>query len=200
MVGTPAARLKKARENAGYTSATAAAKAMGIAAPTYLAHENGTTGFPHNAARYATFFKVTTDWLMLGKGTAGARKRVPVVSYIGAGAEVFPIDDHAQGRGLELVDPPTGQAGEYVAAKIRGDSMFPMEDGWLVFWSRDQAGVPDECIGKLSVCQVKNGPMLLKYLQRGTRSGLYTLTSWNAPARPDVQLEWASRVIGIRPG
>ena len=34
---------------------------------------------------------------------AFGRGVVPVVGYVGAGSEVFPIDDHAQGDGLELV-------------------------------------------------------------------------------------------------
>jgi len=198
MKGT-AKRLKLAREAAGYLTPTAAARAMGVPPPTYLGHENGTTDFPHAAARYADFFRVSLDWLLRAKGASGIRQRVPVVMFIGAGAELFPVDDHAQGAGLEMVDPPPGVSGPCVAAKIRGDSMHPLRDGWLVFWVRDHEGVSQNCIGQLCVCQVKDGPTLLKELHRGSHPGVFTLTSWNAPPRPDLEIEWASPVLDIRP-
>ena len=74
---------------------------------------------------------------------AFGRGVVPVVGYVGAGSEVFPIDDHAQGDGLELVPHPAGMTNQdMVAARIRGDSMYPMmRDGWLVFYIRHQIGV-----------------------------------------------------------
>lgn len=197
MRGT-AKRLKIAREAAGYLTPTDAARAMGVPPPTYLGHENGTTEFPHAAPRYAQFFRVSLDWLLMAKGPSGIHQRVPVVMYIGAGAELFPMDDHAKGGGLEMVAPPPGVNGPCVAAKIRGDSMHPLRDGWLVFWVKDQEGVPQGCIGQVCVCQVKNGPTLLKELTRGSKPGLYTLTSWNAPPRFDVELEWASKIIDIR--
>src|SRR5262249_14443249 len=54
---TPANRLKKARQEAGYATATDAAHAMGMKPPTYLGHENGTTGLRRTAAiRYAKFY------------------------------------------------------------------------------------------------------------------------------------------------
>jgi DNA-binding XRE family transcriptional regulator len=195
---SPADRLKKLRIKAGFESATDAARAMGVASPTYLGHENGSTGLRRAAAiRYAVFFGTTIDWLLTGKGKSGSASKVPVICYIGAGAEVHPIDDHPQGRGLEQVDPPQGVS-DCVAAIIRGESMHPMRDGWLVFWSKTQQGVPEECLGKLCVVQVRDGPMLLKELYRGSRPGHYRLESWNAPPREDVQVEWAAKVTDIR--
>ena len=62
-------RLVQARRGAGYATATAAADAMGIPPPTYLAHENGTKGIRQDTAkRYARFFRVDEAWLLLGKG------------------------------------------------------------------------------------------------------------------------------------
>jgi hypothetical protein len=77
--------------------------------------------------------------------------------------------------------------------------MHPLRKGWLVFWRKDHDGVPDSCIGQLCVVQVKDGPTLLKELHLGSRKGLYTLTSWNGPARTDLKIEWASPVLDIRP-
>lgn len=198
----PGERLAKARAEAGYKSARKAAEAMGANYNTYAQHENMTQGreLPRNAAiRYARFFRVSLEWLLTGRGTQKPRRaEVPIVSYVGGGAEVFAIDDSAQGGGLEMVPAPIGME-DCVGAIIRGDSMHPLRDGWLIFWQRDQAGVPEEAVGQLCVCQVKDGPTLVKDLRRGSKKGLYRLESWNAPTREDVRLDWASRVREIRP-
>jgi len=52
---------------------------------------------------------------------------------------------------------------------------------------------------KLSVVQVKDGPILLKTLKRARRKGLFRLESWNAPPREDVAVQWAAKVLDIRP-
>jgi len=197
---SPAHRLKKARAAAGYATPTDAARAMDMPPPTYLGHENGTTGLRRAAAiRYAKKFGISLDWLLTGSGTMGPSRKVPVIGYIGAGAEVHPIDDHPKGRGVDLVDAPHGIASDCVAAIIRGDSMHPMKDGWLIFWAKTQDGVPEDCLGKLCAVQVKDGPMMVKEVRRGAKKGRFTLISWNAPPRDDVQIEWAARIIDIRP-
>lgn len=67
-MGEAADRLKKARERAGYSSAKAAAEAMGVRPPTYIQHENGIRGFPASRAeRYGRFFKVAPEWLLYGR-------------------------------------------------------------------------------------------------------------------------------------
>jgi len=75
----------------------------------------------------------------------------------------------------------------------------PLQEGWLIFYGPEHQGVAEECLGKLCVVQVKDGPTLLKTLKRGSRKGLFRLESWNAPPREDVRLAWAARVIDIRP-
>lgn len=191
-------RLKKARKAAGFATPTDAARAMSMPPPTYLGHENGTTGLRRTAAiKYAKKFGVSIDWLLTGSGISGRAAKVPVICYIGAGAELHPIDDHAQGQGIELVEPPQGLT-DCVAAIIRGDSMHPLRDGWLIFWSKKQDGIPEECLGQLCVVQVKDGPTMVKEVRKGAR-GRYTLISWNAPPREDIRLEWASKILDIRP-
>lgn len=71
----PHERLAWAQADAGYDSAAAAARAMGMKYSTYAAHVNGTTAFPRDAAkRYASFFRVSMDWLVMGRGSPrGAR-------------------------------------------------------------------------------------------------------------------------------
>ena len=52
---------------------------------------------------------------------------IPVLGIVGAGGEVRPIDDHAQGAALEEVEcPPGSSAFHVVALRINGDSMHPV--------------------------------------------------------------------------
>ena len=96
------------------------------------------------------------------------------------------------------VEPPTGVDAPNVA-EISGDSQYPLQEGWLIFYGPEHQDVSEDCLGKLCVVQVKYGPTLLKTLKRGTRRGLFRLESWNAPPREDVKVAWAARVIDIRP-
>ena len=131
----------------------------------------------------------------------GTRSTVPVVGYVGGGHEVFPHDDHVLGVGLEAVDAPEGVgARPIVAVRIRGDSMHPLRDGWLLFYRRDQNGVPEGCLNKLSVVKLADdGPLLVKEVRRGYRPHHFVLSSWNAPPIEDVRIEWAAPVLSIRP-
>jgi DNA-binding XRE family transcriptional regulator len=84
-------RLKQTREKGSYSSAKAAAEAMGVPVATYIQHENGTRGFPAaTAARYARFFRVKPEWLLYGKVTADTvielGPRLYVVGKVEAGA------------------------------------------------------------------------------------------------------------------
>lgn len=65
---SPADRLKKARIQAGYSTAADAARAMQIPPTTYENYENDDRGFANHAPRFARFFKVNLVWLMEGKG------------------------------------------------------------------------------------------------------------------------------------
>lgn len=61
-------RLQFARTRS-FRTASDAARAMGIAGPTYLSHENGTRSVrPYMAAFYARQFSVAPEWLLYGVG------------------------------------------------------------------------------------------------------------------------------------
>lgn len=147
---------------------------------------------------------VNPDWLATGTGPRLAadspHAKNPVVGYVGAGAEIHPFDDHAKGAGIDEAPPFPGQDGPAVAVRVRGDSMLPMlEDGWLLYYSRDRDGVPSACLGQLCVVQIHDGPMLVKKLEPSRKKGFYRLVSYNASPREDVRLDWAARVRAIVP-
>jgi len=63
-----AKRLREARVSAGYSSASAAARAHGWGASTYIAHENGQNDYDAKQAQeYAKAFKTGAEWLIWGR-------------------------------------------------------------------------------------------------------------------------------------
>lgn len=131
------------------------------------------------------------------------KDKVKVLGYVGAGEQVFIIDDHAMGASLDEVDPPSGYFAEgIVAVKVRGDSMEPqLEDGWTIFYKKISDGVGDDCIGELCVIKLENDGLLVKKMRLGSSPGLYHLLSKNPQHQPmfDQRVKWAARVIDIRP-
>jgi hypothetical protein len=68
-MGESNARLKQAREAAGYKSARQAALKNGWTPSTYASHENGQTEVPSRAADvYAKAFHTTAAWILFGTG------------------------------------------------------------------------------------------------------------------------------------
>ncbi len=125
---------------------------------------------------------------------------IPVVGYVGAGDEVFPADQAVGGSGIDEIECPRGlDPSTTVAVIVRGDSMLPIADGWLLFYSgRDEPG--SALIGELCVVQVADdGPTLVKQLRRGYSEGRFNLISTNAAPLEDIALEWAARVREIKP-
>ena len=58
-------RLRRARLDAGYRTASAAAKKLGIPISTYTAHENNQNDFsPEQAEEYAKAFNTSAEWLL----------------------------------------------------------------------------------------------------------------------------------------
>lgn len=195
-------RLAWARENAGYESASDAARALGIAIPTYVMHENGTRGFRKDSAtRYAKFFRISLEWLLTGRGTAtGSQTRtLPVVGYVGAGAEVFAIDDAYKGGGIDEIDAPPNASANAVAVRVRGESMLPVyRDGDSIIYDEQRSGADiSQYIGMECVVRLADGRTFIKTVARGSDEEVWTLWSYNAPPMIDMIVEWAARVRWI---
>lgn len=195
---TPGRRLRWARENAGFATATDAARAFDWPISTYLGHENGDR-LPSRAKakRYAQAFKVRWEWILEGEGSPYAETRlsVPIVGYVGAGAEISPVDDHFLGSGLDEIEAPPGTPPNAVCVLVRGDSMYPRYfDGERLFYIRDERA-PEELIGRECVVRLTDGRMFVKILRRGTLARRFHLESWNAPLMEDQEVEWAAPVM-----
>jgi DNA-binding XRE family transcriptional regulator len=125
---------------------------------------------------------------------------VSVVGYVGAGAEVFVLDDHAHGGGLEEVEAPGEMGPDAVAVRVRGDSMLPAyEEGDLLFYSRHLP--PAEMLHKRAVVKLQDGRLFVKIIHRGEKRGRFNLLSLNAASAGlyDVVLQWAAPIDWVKP-
>ena len=148
----------------------------------------------------ATALEVSVGYL-LGEtpGDDIQRPEVPVVGIVGAGATFFPIDDYPLGDGQEMVESPIGAPPGTLAVRVRGSSMVPVyEDGDLVYFAKHEPN-PAELINRRCVVGTTDGRVLLKTLGYGSEPGLFTLTSYNAPAIIDVPIEWVARIMQVTP-
>ncbi len=193
---TPHERLRAARYGAGFETASDAAKRFGWRESTYRAHENAQNSIRDKHAKiYARAFRVSPEWLLFGTG-GPEKKSVPLVGHVGAGAEVFCVDDG--GGKLDDIDPPPGIGPDAVAVLVRGDSMFPRySDGDVIIYD---AHIPlEKADGKECIVALTDGRRYVKNVRKNT-DATYDLDSWNAPPIRNVQIEWVAEIIWVKRG
>lgn len=121
---------------------------------------------------------------------------VPLKGYVGAGEAVEAIDN----GNAETVGAPRDSRPNTVAARVKGNSMFPtLRDGWLLYWSRLLP--PNEMQNDLCVVHLEDARIFVKILRAGSASNLWTLQSVN-PAVPDMEdqiVQWVSPIDWIKP-
>ena len=212
MASTRGERLRIARERR-FKSARAAGKAIGIPVSTYGAHERaespgGRDYGPDEAKRYARRFGVTPEWLLTGRAPGpdeqpfdpdapdvSSAPKVRVVGYVGAGSAAH-LYDVAQGD-LDEVAWPEGTPESTVAVEIRGNSLGPFLNCWLVFYDDVRRPVTPDLIGELCVVGLEDGRILVKQVQRGRAEGLFNLISSTEKPILDVAIQWAAKVNSI---
>jgi SOS-response transcriptional repressor LexA len=202
-MSTPGDRLKHAREAAGFETAVDAANAMGFVAPsTYTQHENGLRGFPAKKAdRYAEFFRTSAEWLLYGRKPkiAKAEGLVPVVGRVGANADGEVLMANGDSPNAFAPRPPGGGEGN-VALEVVGHSMRGVADDGALIYFRDQRTPPSpDMLGEIVVVETDGDEVLVKYLRRGSRKGVYDLESLSGPPKKDVRLRWAAHITAIIP-
>jgi transcriptional regulator with XRE-family HTH domain len=126
------------------------------------------------------------------------RLTVPLVGYVGAGAEAH---FYATGdEGLGEVDAPEGSTAETRAAEIRGESLGPLFDTWLVFYDDVRTPVTPDLIGRLCIVGLPDDKVLVKKLQRSRSGGnLFHLLSNNEAPMLDQEVVWAARIKSMTP-
>lgn len=189
----PEDRLRSAREAAGFETAADAARRFSWAVSTYRAHENGQNGMrDEHIVRYARAFRVSPSWLLFGSGGPD-RKNLPLVGYVGAGAEIFAVDD---GGALEELEPPPGIGPDAVAVAVRGQSMWPRySEGDILIY--DTQNAPDQMNGRECIVALTDGRKYVKNVRR-MGDGTYDLESWNAPPLQQVEIEWVAEIKWVK--
>ena len=146
-------------------------------------------------AALAPALKTSPQWLLSGEGLP---MQVPLVGYVGAGAETVLLD---LGQGpFDEVKAPDWATPSTVAVKIRGTSLGFLIDGWIAFYDdrRDPPG--QELSGKLCICGLADGRILAKAIRPGSAPGLWHLESQTEPTLFDQKVEWAAEILEMRPG
>jgi transcriptional regulator with XRE-family HTH domain len=122
---------------------------------------------------------------------------VPLVGYVGAGAEAHFYSSADEGLGE--VDAPPGYTAKTVAAEVRGESLGPLFDRWLVYYDDVRSPVTPDLIGRLCVVGLPNGKVLVKKIQRSRSAGLFHLLSNTEAPIFDQEIAWAARVKTMTP-
>lgn len=181
--------LRQLREAAGL-SQTELGDLAGTSQPQIQRLETGDRKLTKEwASRLAPHLGVSPERLLFPPRKAVA------VGYVGAGSEVYPIDDHALGEGLEEIDVPPGVPEDAVVVIVKGDSMYPRYfDGECLFYLR-RGYDPRDLVGRECVVKLMDGRTFVKVLRKGSANGFFHLESWNAPVIEDRTVEWAAPVI-----
>jgi phage repressor protein C with HTH and peptisase S24 domain len=165
-----AKRLEQARKNRGFDDAKAAATYFGWSYDTYAQHENGTRGIVRAADRYAKAYRVSEAWLLTGEGPGPDQpSEIPVMGYIGAGAEILPEYDQVPPDGLYQITLPYPLPAEMTAFEVRGDSMLPAyRDGFVIVVYKEQQRPLESFYGEEAAVRTSDGRRFIKTIQRGT--------------------------------
>lgn len=150
----------------------------------------------------ASALRVSVGWLLTGSGDPGnaepidipraARRirKVPILGYVGGGAEVFyPEGDASPIDEIEVL----GATDDVEAVIIRGSSMEPVyRDRDIIVYRRATLPARD-LFGEECVIRLADGRTFVKELQPGSEPTLFTLVSRNPAVPPitDVSIEWA---------
>lgn len=135
---------------------------------------------------------------MSDKGGGPLLQTVPVVGYVGEGAELreFP------GSHQETLRPPVvdqHQPPASAAVIVRGNAMWPVyRDGDTIYYAESTKRRPALLVGVECVVKLKDGAMMVKRLLAGSRKDVFTLGSYTSPEIRDVAVEWAAPIVWIR--
>jgi len=145
----------------------------------------------------AAYLEIEPPRLVGGGRPAHPTGKVPLVGFVGAGAIAH---FYADGQGpFDEVPAPHSASPNTVAVQIRGHSLGALFDNWLVFYDDIHEFPGDALIGRMCVCGLADGRVLIKALKRSQIAGLWTLLSNTEPPIYDVALDWAAIVREMRP-
>lgn len=159
----------------------------------YLNHEKTDDLSAGVVGKITSAYDVPTDDLF-----GASRKTVPLVGYVGAGAEAHFYDIGQDA--FDEVEAPAWANADTVAVKINGQSMGAWYDSWTVFYDEVRSPVTEDLIGEVCVVGLEDGRVLVKQLQASRNAGYFHLISLTEPPITDAVVAWAAKVREMRPG
>lgn len=187
-------RLKQLRIAAGWTHEFAA-DALGVSRSQFIKLERNER-------------RLTADYISRAARAFGVRpsdiidepvnEGVPLMGYIGAGAEIEPDFEQVPPEGLDQITFPIPLPEGLIAFEVRGDSMLPFyKDGHIVVVWEQQKRPLEAFFGEEAVVRTTAGRRFLKTVERGI--GGVNLRSFNAPVMEAQKLEWIGEIFAVMP-
>lgn len=140
------------------------------------------------------------DGLLDELPAAAGQRLVPIMGYIGAGAEIDPDYEQVPPDGLDKVELPFPLPEEMIAFEVRGDSNLPRyDDRDIVVVRREQNRATDAMIGEFAAVRTAENRRFLKRLMPGPKRHTFNLESLNAPTIIAARIAWASGIFAVVP-
>lgn len=124
-------------------------------------------------------------------------RTVRLVGYVGAGAKghYYRLAD----EDYTEVEAPPGATDQTVAVEIKGKSLGDLLDSWLVYYNDVRSPVEPDLYGEVCVIGLSDDRILIKKIVSNGRGGFSLISNNNEPTIENAQVEWAAKVIDIRP-
>ncbi|MGP1276026.1 MAG: hypothetical protein ACQRW7_11465 [Caulobacterales bacterium] len=188
----------------GLPRAADIARASGVPATTLRSYFSGKadTLNSRNEMKIARALGLSVDALYGEDYSSQGQNRVWVKGYLGAGGGITPFEGLAQGQGFYDVAYPTGAAPgmKLAAMEIRGFSMPPAQDGWLVYYEERGHVDLDAILNRPCVVELKTGDLVFKTVRRGFQPGRFSLHSWDGrEPMDDVEIRRAMPIVALVP-
>lgn len=190
-------RLREARLSRGFKSAAEAARQFNWNITSYQQAENGTRPPTRDKiTEYAQKFRVSVSWLLTGSGTPEESeiKSVPFLGSIDQNSGALVQSDPAA---RPEVPAPPGATEHTVAIRARGGGCVVSEGALLYFENRQQPA-NDDMLTRLCVVARRNGDIVVRRVERGSRPGVYNLFTFVEPIIEDEDPLWAAEIVWIR--
>lgn len=134
-----------------------------------------------------------------GPALVDGETEIPVVGFLGAGAEIEPEFEQVPPEGLYQVSIPFPVPDEMMAFEVRGDSMLPVyKNGHIIVVFKEQQRPLHAFYGEDAAVKTSDGRRFIKTIQRGVDGGV-NLFSFNAPLIENVRLEWIGEIFAVLP-
>lgn len=192
-------RLRQKFEETGWSKAEFGRRS-GVSYHNVLKYLAGEVEQPRGQtiAKLAGALGMTALELGYGVGDTQASAGIPVMGYVGAGAEIEPDFEQIPHDGIYQITPKFTLHEDMIAFVVKGDSMLPRyDDGDVIVVLREQRRSLESFYGDEAVIRTVDGR---RYLKKLVRSGdQLMLLSSNAKPIENVSAVWIGEICAKIP-